>query len=191
MENKDDGNQLTQLLGRYQQGDDQAFEQLVEEIYDDLRRIAHAQLAGHKRDAVVNTTVIVHEAYFRLRDQDRDIWQNRAHFMAVAARAMRQIIVDFARRAQAGKRGGGAAHVNLEDTQVAGSPEGLATLLDIDAALTSLAEDDERAARLFECRFFGGMTNQEAADALGMSLRTTQRTWKLAKAYFAHALSSP
>lgn len=182
------GTELTSLLGRYRQGDDQALALLVEEIYDDLRRIAHRQLGGHQRDAVVNTTVIVHEAYFRLQEQDRDAWQDREHFMAVAARAMRQIIVDFARRARAEKRGSGAVHVNLDETQVAATEEGLTTLLDIDAALTRLAGEDEPAARLFEFRFFGGMAEQEAANAMGTSLRTSQRQWKLVKAYFAHAM---
>lgn len=183
-----EGQELTQLLRRYQDGDAEAFERLVEEVYEDLRRIARSQLSGHRRDAVVNTTVIVHEAYFRLKDSDRAHWQNRTHFMAIAARAMRQIIVDFARRAGAGKRGGGAVHVNLDDTQIANRPEELATLIDIDSALTRLAGEDERAARLFEFRFFGGMAEQEAADALGVSLRTSQRQWKIVKAYFAHAL---
>ncbi len=179
---------LTQLIQRYQQGDAEAFKQLVEEVYDQLRRIAHAQLGNHARDAVVNTTVIVHEAYFRLREQERAVWENRAHFMAVAATAMRQIIIDFARRHQAEKRGAGAKHVDIDSTQVGTSAEGFATLLDIDAALTKLSETDERAARLFEVRFFGGMTDQEASEILGMSLRTTQREWRKVKAYFAHAL---
>lgn len=181
--------ELTQLLSRYKQGDSEAFERLVEAIYDDLRRIAHAQLNGNRRDAVVNTTVIVHEAYFRLRDQDQAVWQDRQHFMAVAARAMRQIIIDFARRAQADKRGGGLAHVNINDLQIGRSSDGLATLLDIDAKLTELGNQDAQAASLFEYRFFGGMTNQEAADALGMSLRSTQRQWRWVKAYFAHHLA--
>ncbi len=184
-----DKQELTQLLERYRNGDDAAFQSLVEEIYDDLRRIAHHQLSNHQRDAVVNTTVIVHEAYFRLRDQDRDAWTSKAHFMAIAAKAMRQIIIDFARRSNASKRGGDAVHVSLEDTQVSGGAEGLAVLLDIDAALTKLSRENTSAARLFEFRFFGGMTDQEAADALGLSLRSTQRQWKMVKAYFAQALT--
>lgn len=180
---------LTEIMQRYQQGDTHAFERLVELVYDKLRHIAHAQLGSHQRDAVVNTTVIVHEAYFRLRDQEQAIWQNRAHFMAVAATAMRQIIVDFARRQNSEKRGGGVKHVDIDSTQVGTSNESFAAVLDIDTALTALSKRDQRAARLFEARFFGGMTDEEAADALGMSLRTTQREWRKVKAYFAHALA--
>ena len=179
---------LTLLIERYQSGDDAAFAALVEEVYEQLRRIAHAQLSGHRRDAVVDTTVIVHEAYLRLREQDRKVWQNRSHFMAVAARAMRQIIIDFARRQGAAKRGSGLQHVDLDSTQIGTEDTGIATLLDLDAALTRLADQDGRAARLFEYRFFGGMTDQEAAGVLGMSLRSTQREWRKVKAYFAHAL---
>lgn len=183
-----DNQELTLLIERYQQGDDGAFAALVEEVYDQLRRIAHAQLGSHQRDAMVNTTVIVHEAYFRLRDQDRAVWKSRAHFMAVAARAMRQIIVDFARRQGAAKRGSGQRHVDLDSTQIGTQDESFAAMLDLDAALTRLAGTDQNAARLFEYRFFGGMTDQEAADVLGLPLRTTQREWRKVKAYFAHAL---
>ena len=184
-----DKQELTLLIERYRSGDDAAFAALVEEVYEQLRRIAHAQLSGHRRDAVVNTTVIVHEAYFRLREQDREIWQSRSHFMAVAARAMRQIIIDFARRQGAAKRGSGLQHVDLESTQIGTEDSDIATLLDLDAALTALADQDGQAAQLFEYRFFGGMTDQEAASILGMSLRSTQREWQKVKAYFAHALS--
>ncbi len=179
---------LTELIGRYQEGDRMAFEQLVASVYDHLHRIAHNQLSNHKRDAVVNTTVVVHEAYLRLQDQEKALWQNRNHFLAVAATAMRQIIIDFARRHQAGKRGGGEHHVNLDDTQIGFSPDAATLLLDIDAAFHDLLKSDERTARVFECRYFGGMTDDETAEALSQSLRTVQREWKKAKAFFSHRL---
>jgi RNA polymerase sigma factor (TIGR02999 family) len=181
--------ELTLLIHRYQEGDPAAFDRLLEHVYDHLRRIAHAQLDSHRRDAVVNTTVIVHEAYLRLQAQDGDAWQSRHHFLAIAARAMRHIIIDFARRQQAGRRGSGAEHVSLEETQIGLRHEGIETVLDIDRVLNQLAEADPRAANLFEYRFFGGMTDYEAAAALNLPLRTTQREWRRVKAYFAHALA--
>lgn len=172
---------ITRLLMAHREGDREAFDRLVPLVYEDLRRIAHRQLASHRRGQL-DTTVLVHEAYLDLVDQNRVPWSNRAHFFAIAARSMRQIVVDFARRRRALKRGGGQVHVPLDGTEIAIDDRAEELVL-LDEGLRKLEAIDERMARVVECRFFGGMTEQETADALETSLRTVQRDWKRARAW--------
>ena len=181
--------EITNLLIAHREGNRQAFEQLVPLVYDDLRRIARRQLARHRAQGTLNTTALVHEAYLKLVDQTRVEVNDRNHFFAIAARAMRQIIIDYARKRTAQKRGGGVRPISLDKVQV-GVPEQAETLLAIDDALERLSQLNERLTRVFECRYFAGLTDQETADALSMSLRTVQRDWMKGKAWLRRELTA-
>ncbi len=176
------------MLLAYRDGEPRAFDELVALVYDDLRRIAHRQLAGRRRNATLDTTALVHEAYLKLVDQTRATFNDRSHFYGVAARAMRQILVDYARARSALKRGDGAPAVSLDQVQVgiAGQIEWLVTL---DDALERLGSLNPRLTRVFECRYFGGLTDQETAAALSVPLRTVQRDWKKGKLWLQRELA--
>ena len=180
--------EVTQLLQEWSTGDQGAVDELLPIVYDDLRRIAHSRLRLEREQHTLNTTALVHEAYLKLVDQNGVQWQDRAHFFAVASMAMRRILVDYARRRAAKKRGAQAERVSLQDAALGARDHTLA-LIAIDEALSALGEKDERLSRVFECRFFGGMTAEETATALGMSLRTAERQWSRAKAHLYQALS--
>ena len=177
---------VTQLLIAYRDGDRGAFDRLMPIIYDDLRRIARRQL---RRGApqTLNTTGLVHEAYLKLVDPSRVDWQDRGHFLAVSARAMRQVIIGYARKRSAVKRGGGERPVTLDEAQVAVDDQA-DRLLALDRALERLGGRDERLARVVECRFFAGLSEEETAQALGVSLRTAQRDWMRARAWLKEEL---
>lgn len=177
---------VTELLLAYRDGDREAFDRLVPLVYDDLHRIArrHMRRVG---GGTIGTTGLVHEAYLKMVDQGRVDWQDRGHFLAVSAHAMRQVLVDYARKRNAAKRGGGAAVVTLEEDRIAVEDQ-VADVLALDQALERLAEHDERLARTVECRVFGGLSEQETADALGVSLRTAQRDWRRARAWLKTSL---
>ena len=174
---------VTQLLLAHEGGQEGAFDELMERVYPDLMRIARRQLRRQGRNRVLETTGLVHEAYLRLVDHTRTSYQSRAHFFNVSARAMRQIVVDHARRALAAKRGGNQHHTTLEAGQVADRDTGAAYVLEVHEALERLADLDERLVRVVECRFFAGLTESETSEALGISLRTVQRTWARARAW--------
>ncbi len=179
---------VTQLLHQLNAGDAAAAESLVPRIYDALRAIAHNHLRNERTGHTLGTTALVHEAYLKLVDQKRATWQSRAHFFAVASQAMRRILVDYARHAQAAKRGGGAAHVTLEDAvglRVTQEPD----LLALDEALDLLASFDPRQARIVEYRFFSGLTIEETASVLEISPATVKRDWTLAKAWLYRTMS--
>lgn len=183
--------EITYLLQRHHAGDRDAFDRMVPLVYDQLRAIAHRQLArGGPRGLMLDTTSLVQEAYLQLVDEDGVDWQNRGHFFAICARAMRRIMVDDARRRLAAKRGGDAVEVTLQPDMVSAddSPE---QVLAIDDALGKLAEFNPRLARLVECRYFAGMTEEETAEALETSLRTVQRDWMRARAWLLKALGGP
>lgn len=158
------------------------------EVYQQLRRIARRHLVRWGEGATVSPTTMVHEAWMRLSANDGEFWNDQAHFMAVASRAMRQLLVDRARRRTAAKRGGGAVHVTDED--IAGEDEGLSrlTVLAVDQALGSLAQHDPVLERVVECRFFAGLSTAETAQALGRSMRSIERDWARARAYLQVAL---
>ena len=184
-----DPREVTQILCKYGQGDEQAFDQVMDLVYDDLRRIAHRQLRRARFGETLATTGLVHEAYLKLVDQTRAQFQDRNHFFAITAHAMRQIIVDYARKRFAKKRGGGQIPDTFDEERIAAEREA-ERILAVDQALEQLKEIDERMLRVVECRFFSGLTEQETADALGMSLRTVQRTWMRARAWLKETLES-
>jgi RNA polymerase sigma factor (TIGR02999 family) len=178
---------ITELLMAHGRGRPDALEHLVPLVYADLRRMARAQMRRQRPGATLDTGGLVHEAYVRLVDERRAEWRDRRHFYAVAAMAMRQIVIDHARRRSRAKRGGGEHFTGLDG---AADPvaRDAAELLDLDRALASLETLDPRAARIVECRYFGGLSEQETADALGVSLRTVQREWLKARAWLRGAL---
>ena len=162
-------------------------ERLWAEVYDELRRMAHGQLQGERSGHTLSTTALVHECYLKLTDQTRTDWEDRLHFFATAARVMRHLLVDYARRRNAQKRGAGALHLNLDDATV--SADASAELfLALDEALTQLSRRDERLSRVVEYRFFGGMQEKEIATLLDVSPRTVRRDWRKAKGWLTRAL---
>jgi len=178
---------ITGLLIAWRAGDRSAVDRLFPLVYAELRRIAHRQLGRERPDHTLGTTTLAHEAYLKLVDQTRAQLTDRAHFFAVAARAMRRILVDYARRYRALKRGGAPARVSLSDAVLV-AEERADTLVALDEALTRLAEVDERLSRVVECRFFGGLTEDETAEALAVTSRTVRRDWVKAKGWLYQAL---
>jgi RNA polymerase sigma-70 factor, ECF subfamily len=179
---------VTQLLQRSRTGDTNAREELARIIYPHLRRIATVQMRKERNGHTLQPTALAHEAYMRLMGQSASKdWQGRAHFFAVAAQMMRQILVDYARQHGAAKRGGALARVELRD-DLAVTKDGWSTILALDAALTRLAQMDARQARVVELRFFGGLSEEETADVLAISSRTVKRDWSLAKAWLYEQL---
>jgi RNA polymerase sigma factor (TIGR02999 family) len=179
---------VTELLIAHRSGREGALDQLVPLVYNDLRRVARGQLARLRPGDSLNTTGLVHEAYLRLIDQSRATYRDRGHFFAVCSIAMRQIIVDYARRRGRRKRGGDHVHVPLDDA-VNPAVREAERVLEIDAALQKLGNYDARLARVVECRFFAGLSEQETAEALGLSMRTAQREWFKARAWLRAELS--
>ncbi len=184
-----DSSDVTQLLRAHAQGDRQALDALLPRIYDELRRIAHGRLRGERPGHTLHTTDLVHEAYLKLVRLDRMDWQSRAHFFAIASQAMRNILVDYAVRQKAQKRGGDQHRVPLEDADL-GLEAPLDDLVALNQALDQLGDLDERQARVVECRFFGGLTIDETAEALGISPATVSRDWAMARAWLNRTLTS-
>jgi RNA polymerase sigma factor (TIGR02999 family) len=168
-------------------GGRESLDRLIVVLYDELREIAHRHRAARGDAETIATTALVHEAYLKLVDQSSARWNDRAHFLSLAAIAMRHILVDRARARMSDKRGGGREPVTIDEEVVAsdGQPE---ALLQIDDALDRLARIDPRLARVVECRFFGGMTNDEVAEALGVTSRTVERDWIKARMLLRDAL---
>ena len=179
---------VTDLLALAGAGDRGALDRALPLVYDELHRLAHAQLRREATGHTLDTTALVHEAYLRLVDQTRSAWRDRAHFLAVAATAMRRILVDHARRHHAAKRGAGARPVALEQAGALAADERAALLVELDGALERLAALDERQARVVECRFFAGLTEEETAEALGIGLRTAKRDWAKARSWLFREL---
>jgi RNA polymerase sigma factor (TIGR02999 family) len=179
---------ITQLLQRARDGDKQAFDQLFQALYPDLRRIARARLAPHVRGTMLDTTALVHEAYLKFEQAQRLTPGDRTHFLAYAAHVMRSIIVDAARAGRSQRRGGDAAHVTLDtgvsDSVAAGEDE----IVHVHEALERLAALNERLARVVEMRYFGGMTEVEIGEALGITERTVRRDWEKARLLLADEL---
>ena len=157
-----------------------AINQIIPLVYDELRIIAHRQLAVRARGSTLDTTALVHETYLKLVDQSRADWRDRAHFLAVASLAMRHVLVDRAKARATLKRGGTRRRITLDDTHIAVDDQPDA-LLQLDEAMTRLANLQPRLARVVECRFFGGLTEEEIAEALGVTVRTVQRDWAKAR----------
>jgi RNA polymerase sigma factor (TIGR02999 family) len=185
-----DNPDVTNLLVEWRRGDEAALERLIPIVYEELRRVARARLRSEGSDHTLQTTALVHEAYLRLVGLDRMTLQNRTHFFAMAARLMREILVDHARRKNAQKRGGGVTMLSLDDV-AAGAENEVVDVLALDQALTDLAALDDRLCRVVELRFFAGLSIAEAADALDVSSATVERDWTVAKAWLLQRLSPP
>jgi RNA polymerase sigma factor (TIGR02999 family) len=178
---------VTELIVAAGNGDASAYDQLFPLIYDVLRRIAHRKIAGERSGHTLATTDLVHEAYLKLVRLDKVAWQGRAHFLAVAARAMRHILVDYALQRRTAKRGGAYRRITLEDDlAIAEAADG--DVLAVHAALERLQAIDERQSRVVECRFFAGMNIEETAEALGVSPSSIKRDWALARAWLNREL---
>jgi RNA polymerase sigma factor (TIGR02999 family) len=172
----------TDLLLRAGAGETAAVDRIFPLVYEELRRLAHRHLARESTGRTLTTTELVHEAYLKLIDQTRVEWTGRAHFLGVAAIAMRRILVDRARTRQRVKRGGTSARIPLENVDLS-ADERADLVVALDEALERLRELDERQARVVECRFFGGMTEDETAEALGIGVRTAKRDWSKARSW--------
>ena len=177
---------ITELLAALSTGDRTAMDRLLPLVYNELHDRAHRQLSRQRPGETLSTTALVHEAYLKLSGSRQQSYQNRIHFFAVASRAMRQILVDYARRNLAGKRNGGVA-VSL-DPELIGSPDRSDELLALDEALAELERVDERLATIVELRFFGGLSVEETAEVQGISPRTVKRDWRKARAFLFHVL---
>ena len=173
---------VTELLGKWSQGDQAALAELTPLVYGELRRLAHREMGAERPDHTLQATALANEAYLRLADQNNPRWQNRAHFFAVAARAMRQILVSYARGQRSQKRGGGALKVELDEAALV-SPEESKEIIDLHEALERLATLDSRKAEVVELKYFGGLNYDEMAEVLKISAVTVRRDWRLAKAW--------
>jgi RNA polymerase sigma factor (TIGR02999 family) len=180
--------EVTQLLVNWSHGDAAALEELTPLVYEELRRRAHFCMSGARPDHTLQATALVNEAYLRLADQSSPNFRNRAHFFAVAARAMRQILVDYARAYQRQKRGAGARKVELDETALI-SPEATKEILDLNEALQELGKLDARKAQVVELNHFGGLTYEEIGEVLKISVGTVRRDWDFAKAWLHKKLT--
>lgn len=183
-----DSQQITQLLLAWGNGDQQALDKLMPLVYNELHRVAARHIRRQRPGHTLQTTALVNEAYLRLIDSSQVRWQNRAHFFAVSAQLMRRILVDFARQRQSLKQGGGTEKVVLDEALVV-APERGTDLLALDDALNSLAVLNARQAQVVELRYFGGLSEEETAEVLKVSLRTVQRDWNLARLWLYRELN--
>ena len=184
----DDEPKLTDLLLAWRAGDEDALRRLVPLVHDELHRIARACMSKEQAGHTLQATALVNELFVRLVDVQRVNWQNRAHFLAMAARLMRRILVDAARSKQAEKRGGDMVRVTFDDAWFAGQ-DPAAELVGLDDALNALAAYDDRKSRVVELRFFGGLTLEETAEALNVSTKTVMRDWEFAKAWLQREMA--
>jgi RNA polymerase sigma-70 factor, ECF subfamily len=182
--------EITELLQAWNRGDQQALDRLTPLIYQELYRSARRAMVRGRRGGSMQATALVNELYVRMIDLKRVSWQNRAHFFAISARLMRNILVDLFRAGQVQKRGGGASRVTFDES-LAVSPEAGRDLVAIDEALHRLTVLDERKGQVVELRFFGGLSVKETAEVLKVSPETVMRDWKLAKIWLLGELSSP
>ncbi|HQR36051.1 MAG TPA: sigma-70 family RNA polymerase sigma factor [Blastocatellia bacterium] len=180
--------EITQLLKAWSEGDRVAFDRLMPLVYQELHRLAHRYMKREHAGHTLQTSALVNEAYLKLINEREMHWQSRAHFFAVASQMMRQILVDYARSRCAAKRGDGKAPVALEDA-IEVSEDRLEEFLSLDEALNNLAKFDSRKSRIAELRFFGGLSVEEAAHAIGVSEVTVMREWRLAKAWLHDQLN--
>lgn len=182
-----DSGEITDLLLQWRGGDAGSLERLLPLVYDELRRIAARQTRQERPGHTLQPTAVVHEAYLRLVDQSRVSWQNRLHFYGVAAQTMRRVLVDHARRRRRSKRGGGEPHVVLEDSDLVTAQRPV-DFLDLDTALDHLQALDAGQAKLVELRYFGGLSVEETAEVLGLSVATVKRHWLSAKVWLLREL---
>jgi RNA polymerase sigma factor (TIGR02999 family) len=179
--------EVSQLLVAWNKGDGAALNRLMPLVYEELRRMARRHMGRQQPGGTLQTTALINEAYVRLVGQPAKKWQNRSHFFAVGAQAMRHILVDYARSRQSAKRGGGVRPVSLDEAMLVTDERGT-DLVALDDALTELAALHPRQSRVVECRFFGGLTAEETAEVLQVSPDTVMRDWRMAKAWLHRAL---
>jgi RNA polymerase sigma factor (TIGR02999 family) len=175
---------------QWSRGNQAALDELTPIVYNELRQRARSYLRNERADHTLQPTALIHETYVRMVGDGQPQWQDRAHFFAIASRAMRQILVDHARRRDAGKRGGGVKDVNLEEAIIPSTSDS-EELLALDEALAKLSEFDERKGRIIEMRYFGGCTVEETAEALGISAITVMRDARVAEAWLRRAMQTP
>ena len=175
--------EITQMLLELTDGNHDAVDHILPHIYDELRRLASSYLRRERSNHTLQPTALVHEAYMKLIDQTRVRWQNRAHFFGIAAQVMRRILMDYARKHTAEKRGGDAEVLPIEEEILIVSHDKSAELIALDDALRQLAAMDERKAKIVELRYFGGLSIEETAEVLGLSVPTINREWRMAKAW--------
>ena len=180
---------VTQLLEKFEPGDCETTEQLFADVYTELRAIAAGYLRRERKDHTLRPTALVHEAYLKLVDQTRVAWRSQAHFLAIAAQAMRRILVDHARKRAATKRGGHRRRIALDDNLAIESSRD-EDVLELDAALTKLTNLDGRQAHMIELRFFGGLSIAEVAKVTGISKRSVEREWTMVRAWLRRELST-
>lgn len=180
--------EIAVFLRKARAGDGAAVDRVLPLVYEELKGIARNRLRAEPAGHTLDTTALVHEAYLKLVDQRRADWQDRTHFFAVAARAMRRILIDHARRKTAQKRGGGRRRVSLGSAELA-FEERVSDLLELDEALSQLESLNARLCRVVECRYFAGLTEEETASALGLSARTVRRDWVKARAFLHSRLA--
>jgi RNA polymerase sigma factor (TIGR02999 family) len=185
---RDSSSPVTRLLVRWRQGDREALEALMPLVYDELRKLARHYLRRERSDHTLQSTALVHEAYLRLAGDSPPDWQNRAHFFGIAARVMRQILVEHARAREAEKRGGGACKLTL-DPAIALPQEIDIDVLALDRALSELSALDEQQAKIVELRFFAGLTIEDTSEALGISPATVKRDWVTARAWLHRSMT--
>jgi len=174
---------ITELLLKWNIGDEKAFESLIPLVYDELRRIASRHLRRESQTRTLQTTALVHEAYLKLIDQTRANWQNRAQFFGVSANIMRRILIDNARKRLRGKRGGSAIKISIDDGNIDVSDERASELIALDEALEKLAKEDPEKAKIVELKYFGGLSIEETAEVMEIGTATVIRHWRIAKAW--------
>ncbi len=184
-----DQQEVTKLLQELKRGDQAAVERLFPIVYDELRRMAHGQLAREREGHTLNTTALVHEAYLRLADSASPNVETRRHFFGIAARCMRQILVDYAKYRRRKRRGGGQTRLALDDVLVMGE-EQADDLVALDEALNRLAEFNRRQSQVVEFRYFAGLSLEETADSLQISIATVKRDWNFARAWLHRQLQT-
>jgi RNA polymerase sigma factor (TIGR02999 family) len=183
-----DSGQITQLLQEYQSGNKNALDDVFPMVYDELRKLAASRLRSERPEHTLQATALVHEAYLRLIEQDKQTWQNRAHFFGLAAEMMRRILVNHAVKRNADKRFGNQTRLEL-DEMIEFTQGKDVNLILLDEAMTKLAEFDPKQSKIVELKFFGGLTNEEIAEVLGVSDSTIKREWRIAKAWLHDELN--
>lgn len=181
---------VTQILNEIQRGNETAAADLLPIVYSELRQLAHAKLGREKSGQLLQPTALVHEAYLRLVGEFDVRWNGRAHFFAAAAEAMRRILIENARRRKSLKGGGSLRQAVVSDSDAVVDAADIDSLLDLDAALVKLAQQEPELARLVELRYFAGLSVEEAAEALGVSARTVKRDWSFARAWLGRELNA-
>ena len=180
--------QITQLLQRWRDGNREALDALLPLVYEELRRLAHRHLRNERAEHTLQSSALVHEAYLRLVGQDFPQWEGRTHFFAIAAQLMRQILVDYARRHRASKRGSGVCMLTLDDVEAVPQRKDV-DVVALNDALNSLAEIDPRQSQIVELRFFAGLSLEETSEAMGIGTATVQRDWTAARAWLHREIS--